>query len=132
MKLKQKGGFIMEKVPRINYKGKEIVFVNYAPIGKDKDKVLELMSCMDKTYMESPEHSVLALVNVENMMFDMDILKKFKESQGITEKYQKKVALVGVKGLLKAGYNFVIGLTSNRTTKAFDSEIEAKEWLTAD
>lgn len=119
----------MEKISTINYKGKNIIYANYEPIGKDKEKVFELMACVGEAYKNSPPHSVLALINAGNIEFDMDILKRFKEAQGQYEVNQKKVAIIGVKGLLKAGYNFVIGLTSNKTTKAFDTEQEAKEWL---
>lgn len=33
-----------------------------------------------------------------------------------------------MKGLQKAGYNFIVGFT-NPKIKAFDTELEAKEWL---
>jgi hypothetical protein len=122
----------MEKVSTINYKGKNILYANYGPIGKDKNKVYELMASVDEAYKNSPPHSVLALIDVANIEFDMDILKRFKEAQSLYEVNQKKVAIIGVKGLLKAGYNFVIGLTANKTTKAFDTELEAKEWLVSD
>lgn len=115
----------------INYKGKTIMSVDYSKVAKNKASVLELMATVDQAYEKAAEGSALVLVNVANMQFDMEILNKFKEAQKRYEKKQKKVALVGVSGLLKAGYNFVIGLTSTNN-KAFNSEEEAKEWLIAD
>jgi hypothetical protein len=62
----------------------------------------------------------------------MDVLNAFQKSTKRTADYEHKMAILGVKGLMKAAYNFVIGLTQNKKVKTFDSELEAKEWLVSD
>ena len=46
--------------------------------------------------------------------------------------YEKRVAVIGMKGLQKVAYNFIVSLTQKDLVKAFDSELEAKEWLVKD
>jgi hypothetical protein len=128
----------MDGLKIINYKNKTIIYIDYTvkpgggpdTIGSSKEKTIQLLRSATDEYKKCPEGSVLALCKFEGVRFDMDVLKVFKEEGAKTKPYEKKVAVIGIKGLLKAGYNFVVGLTSN-TFKAFDSEDEAKEWLVA-
>lgn len=116
----------------ITYKNKTIIYFDYTNIGGNRQKTLDLIKEGAEEYIKYAkvhgEHSILALTNVTNLKFDMEILGLFKENNNKCKNLYKKLALVGVKGLLKAGYNFVVGLT-DQTTKAFESETEAKEWL---
>ncbi|MCL6589855.1 MAG: hypothetical protein K6U80_07875 [Firmicutes bacterium] len=121
----------VEGLSYIDYKGKKILYINYQPLNNDKAKVYKLIEGCAAEELRQPDKSVLALTNVEGFHFDMDVLKKFKESVAKTKIKEKKVALIGVKGLLKVAYNFVVSLT-DPTTKVFDTEAEAKEWLVAD
>ena len=125
---------MVEGMSKINYKGKEIIVTDYTNVGSSKEKTIELIKGVVEEFIDVKKHSpnsILGLTNVTNLRFDMDVLKEFKEAGAKTKPFEKKVALVGVKGLLKAGYNFVIGLTSS-TYKAFETEQEAKDWLVSD
>ncbi len=126
---------MVEGLSIINYKGKTIVYGNYMTFAEDKStqkaKTLELEKAVSAEYSKYSTKTLLALTNVQNMYFDMDILNAMKNSMDKVSPYMKKSAIVGVKGLAKAGYNFVIGL-ANHNTKAFDTEEEAKEWLVKD
>lgn len=125
------GGIQMAGISKINYKNKEILYIDYSGLAEDKaqkQKTLEFIKAGTEAYMQYPANSALGLVNVENLYFDMEILSAFKESRNKGGYTIKKEAIIGVKGLIKAAYNFVIGLTNN-TTRAFSSEQEAKEWL---
>lgn len=122
----------MEGFSRITYKNKTINYVNYSIFQSDahqKQKMLELLKFAEADRIIQPLDSALVLVNVSNLSFDMDTLKQFKESVDRMDPFDKKMAVVGVTGLIKTAYNFVFGLTQNRKRKAFDSELEAKEWL---
>lgn len=116
----------------INYKGKNIIYANYSSLGKDKEKILNLVNTLAEEYLKNPPNSVLGLTNVTNIHFDMDILNAFKSLGKKTAPHEKKIALVGVNGLLKAGYNFVVGFNNSNKFRAFDTEEEAKEWLVKD
>jgi hypothetical protein len=56
----------------------------------------------------------------------MDVLKVIKEEGNIIKPYEGKTAVLGLNGLIKAGYNFVVGL-ANPNYKLFDSEQAAKD-----
>lgn len=124
----------MEGLSVINCKNKEIIFVDHSVLSKDpnqKEKTIKLIKETTTEYQKRPKNSVLGLVNVEGSKFDMEILNVFKEEGGKIDPYEKKVAVYGVKGLQKAGYNFVVGLINSKY-KVFETEVEAKEWLVKD
>jgi hypothetical protein len=117
----------MEGVSLIQYKNKSILFIDYS-ICKSKEEIFQLLQQGATEYQKQPKGSVLALINIANVRFDMEILDTFKNSTERTAPYEKKVAVFGIKGLQKVAYNFVSGITNPRM-KAFDSELEAKDWL---
>jgi hypothetical protein len=114
------------------YKGKTILYYNlsFLPPGTDqKEKIVALLECGDIEWLKQPPNSVLALFNVTNFTFDMNLLNYVKESAKKTVFYEKKIAFVGVTGLTKTAYDLVIGLFPNQKWELFDTEEEAKEWL---
>jgi hypothetical protein len=127
----------MESVGKITYQNKTIFFADYTEVGADKVKTIQTVKdgtqllSTDESGEKRPPHSVLALANVTNVHFDMEVLRVFQEQNKELEQYYKKLAVVGVVGLLKAGYHFVIGL-SNKTIQIFNTEQEAKDWLIKD
>lgn len=124
---------MVEGVSTISYKGKTILFFDFSNLGKSKEKTIQLINAVGGEYMKNPLNSVLALFNTTNIYFDMDMLNAFKETRNKFNQYEKKVAGIGITGLLKTGFNFVVGLNKDTSSvKIFDSELEAKEWLVSD
>ncbi len=119
----------MEGLSKISYQGKEIIYVDYSSFGFDKEKALKLINASTEEYMKHPAKSVLALVNVSNLHFDSDIINLMKQTKEKTIPYEKKIAIIGMKGLQKVAYNFVTSLTQRDVVKVLDTELEAKEWL---
>jgi hypothetical protein len=122
----------MEGFSIITYKDKTIFYSNFSIFQSDPDqkqKILKLMKYGEDEWLKQPLNSVLALINVLNLNFDMEILRYFRESLAKTTHYEKKIAIIGVTGLIKTAYNFVIGLVPNQKVKTFDTEEEAMEWL---
>ena len=113
------------------YKGKEIIVIDFSEAGADKEKTLSIIAQVFPVLSVRPKNSVLTLTNVSGVRFDKEILDAFKESVLQVRPYQKKAAVIGIKGIQKVAYSFVTMMTSD-ITKAFDSELEAKEWLVAD
>lgn len=122
----------MEGLSKIAYKGKEILYVDYSAIGSEKEKAKQLILASTEEYMKYPPKSVLALVNVENLHFDSEIVDLMKTTKEKTVPYEKKIAIIGMKGLQKVAYNFVISLTQRDKVKTFNTAEEAKEWLSND
>lgn len=121
----------VEGFSKITYKGKEIYYIDYSGLSKDKEKTIELIRHVTDVYEHLPKNSVLEIVKAENFLFDMSVLNIFKEEGAKTAPYEKKVAVIGVKSLPRAAYNFIVGL-SRSNYKILDSLEQAKEWLVAD
>ncbi|MCL6589388.1 MAG: hypothetical protein K6U80_05470 [Firmicutes bacterium] len=119
----------MEVISKIKYKGQEIIYTDYSRIGTSKLKVLDLIHRVADEFMKHPPKSVLALMNVTNLHFDMDVILAFKKARDLTKSFERKVAYIGVNGLIKVIYNAVVDLTNQHITRAFETELEAKEWL---
>ena len=117
----------MKGISTITYQGKTILVVDFAEMGKTKETTLELIEAMKDEFLKHPLKSVLALINVTHIYFHIKTLHAFRQFQEEIGPYGKKVVIVGLKGLMKSGFNSVAG--SNKNVKAFDSETEAKEWL---
>lgn len=128
----------MEGPVTLNYKGKSIVRVNYSqfaglPRAEQKEKILALLREGDETLKRYPPNTLLSLVNLSNVYFDMDIVNAFKNSNNAAAQNSlKKMAVVGITGVVKAAYNFVVGLSPNSKIRTFATEEEAKEWLASD
>lgn len=122
----------MEGLSIISYKNKSIMFIDFS-VNKTKEKTLELINAVGTESEKYPPKSILVLVNAAGFTFDMDVLNVFKDMHmKKAAPHQKKMAVIGMKGLIKAAYNMIVGLTQNDSSKIFDSELEAKEWLVKD
>ncbi len=124
----------MENFSKVAYKGKEIYYFDYSSFGFDKEKTLNLLRSIPEIYkqQQTPPKSVLALTNISGLHFDSDVINAFNEERPKTAPYEKKVAVIGMKGLQKVAYNFIVSLTQRNLVKAFDSESDAKEWLVSE
>ena len=117
----------------IIYKNRIIYFIDYSIFQSNKkEKTLQLLKIAGDEWVTKPPNSVLSIINVTNFYFDLEVLNAFKVSIIRTVPNEKRMAIIGVNGLVKVAYNFVIGLTNDSKVKAFDSELEAKEWLISD
>jgi hypothetical protein len=117
----------METPIRISYKHKSLLYVDYAST-RSKEEKLTLLKIAAEEYMKQPQNSVLAIINLTKVNYDIEIVNNFIKSREKTAPYEKKEAIIGMSSLQRVAYNFICGLKNNNT-KTFDSEIEAKEWL---
>ena len=119
----------MDGLSKITYKGKEIIYVDYSGFKFDKTKTFNLVYGAANEYMKYPSNSVLAIVNLTNLYFDNDIINAFKVTQEATVPYEKKIALIGIKGLQVLAYKYIIHEKSRDMVKFFNNVLVAKEWL---
>lgn len=119
----------MEGFSIIYYKGKPIYYFDYSEMGNSKEKVTELVKYASLEYQKMLPDSVLVLVNVANLHLDSDLVNVFRFERERTNPYEKRVAVFGAKGMQKIAYNFVSSFGKKPFVKAFDTELEAKEWL---
>ncbi|NLW46566.1 MAG: hypothetical protein GXY86_04410 [Firmicutes bacterium] len=122
----------MDGLSKITYKGKEIIYVDYSGFKFDKIKTFNLVYGSANEYMKYPFKSVLAIVNLTNLYFDNDIINAFKVTQEAATYHEKKVALIGIKGLQVLAYNYIIHMKYRDMVKVFNNISDAKEWLVSD
>lgn len=122
----------MEGISTIIYHGKQIYIFDFTNFGKSKEETVRLIDAIGDEYAKNPLNSVLALIDVTHAFFHFDTFKTFKKLEERSGQYEKKVAIIGLKGLKKAGFTSVASLSKKGSLKAFDSEQEAKEWLVSD
>ena len=122
----------MEGISTINYQGKKIYIINFSEFGDSKEDTVRLINAVGDEIITNPLNSVLALFDLSNSFFHFDTLKTFKQLEERCGQYEKKVAVIGLKGLQKTGFNTIAGTKKSGSIKAFNSELEAKEWLVSD
>lgn len=122
----------MEGISKITYKGKEIIYLDYSCFKLDKTKTLNLVYGSANEYMKYPLKSVLALVNLTNLYFDTNIINAFKITQEETILHQKRIALIGLKGLQILAYKYIVHMKYRDMVRIFNNISEAKEWLVLD
>lgn len=121
----------------IEHQGKTIHYVNYSifkdlPRAEQKENILAVLQKSLEVLKNCKPGSVLTLINVTGLYFDMEIVNAFRNATQATGHCSKKMAIVGIQGIMKAAYNFVVGLTPNKTVRTFTSEEEAKDWLVSE
>jgi hypothetical protein len=115
----------MNRVQKIQYQGKEIIYINYG--GLSEDKMIEVLNHAERVILsENKPH--LQLTNITDAFATpgfMAAAKVFgKKTQSLTNK-SAIVGISGVKALLLRSYNLVTG----EKLKDFLTEEEAKEYL---
>jgi hypothetical protein len=122
----------MDGISTINNQGKKIYVVRFSAVGKTKEETLGLISAIDEEFEKNPPNSVLALIDLKGAFFHFDTFKNFKNLGGSSHQYDKKIAIIGLLGLMKAGFKTVASSDKNNKVRAFDSEQEAMKWLASD
>jgi hypothetical protein len=122
----------MEGLSTITYKNKTIIHIDYTKVLDSQAKIIQLIKEATDEYRKCPPASVLALVNVRNVKYNMNIVDTLTKSQNDIISLVKKIAVVGVDDLIKVAYDYIISLPEKNKVQIFNSEIEAKEWLVSD
>jgi hypothetical protein len=109
----------------IEYKGKEILFIDYRGVGLEES--LETLEQAEKIIMGRDE-KVLLLVDTRDTFTSAEFMTRLKETGKRIEPFMEKQAIVGITGLkaiLLDAYNRLAGLL----LRPFSTQEEAKEWL---
>jgi hypothetical protein len=122
----------MEGLSTITYKNKTILYIDYSKVLGSKQRIIQLALEISEEYQRYPPRSVLALINVENIKYDKDIVNIVSKEQNKTLSFIKKIAVIGMDNLIKVAYDYITGFSQKKIVHVFDSEIEAKEWLVKD
>lgn len=109
----------------INYKEKEILYVDYRGMAKD-----DILKTMDEAteFALKENRPLLRLSDMTGVFAVKEIVEKAKESGKITNHLTIKRAAVGITGAKKVLFNAFNRVSGNHS-RAFDSVDDAKEWL---
>lgn len=118
----------MDRCYFINYNNKKILYIDLSKLsGK---KLISFSLDTEKFIEKYPEKSLIALCYVKGFDYNSetnDILKRYVNN---TEKYVKASAVVGLSPMYSMMLKF-IGNATSMNIKPFDSEKEAKRWLSS-
>ncbi len=122
----------MEEIKTVNYKGKDIISIDYSKCGNDQQKVIAIASEAAAIMAKMPLNSALVLINVKNFTFSSEIIQKFKENLVTTKDRRKKQAIIGVDDGLRNFLYHTITRFAHINIPSFNSETEAMEWLVSE
>lgn len=121
----------IEGFSKIIYKGKEIYYIDYSSFRLNIDKAFKLIRYATEEYqrLQLPPKSVLVITNLSGLHFNTSLVNVFKEEKEKTVYYEKKVAIIGLKGLQRLAYNYITRKSPRDLIKICKNISEAKEWL---
>lgn len=111
----------------INYKNKQVVFLDYSKLKTQKD-IIELIDKGSEYIKNQPKKSVLSLIDANNMHFNRTIKNYLQFNVRENSPYVKRTAVYGISGLLSIMFNGLLEF-SKRDIKTFNSKEEALEYL---
>lgn len=112
----------------INYKGKEISYIDYRGM-----KLEQILQTIDEAVNDTlnANKSRALLTNISGAFLVPEFMEKSKEGTKKTRHLTLKSAVVGITGAKKILLNSY-NMFTKANMKAFDNEESAKEWLISD
>jgi hypothetical protein len=114
----------------IEFKGKEIYYVDYSGIKTNEDflTVIRQTNTFREKIKAEGKKDLLLLVDITGSFVYGEVLSEIKKAGKITKEITSKEAVVGITGGKKILLNIVKSF-SNMNIKVFDTVEDAKEWL---
>ncbi len=116
----------MDRIMDIEHKGKIIMYNDLSYCSPEE--IMQAVAKSKELISHKQQGMVLTLTNVTGLHFNHENLQIFKEWVTFNKPYVKAAAIIGLTGMLKIGYMFVINVTK-RAIKEFDNQEEAIDWL---
>jgi hypothetical protein len=116
----------MKRIQLIDYKGKEIVYLDFSDC--NVDEVFQIIEMAKKIIRVQPLNSVLTLTNVSGTKYNREAIQEMKEFANGNKPFVKAGAVIGIDGLKKIVYDAITRF-SERNLPAFDDIEKAKNWL---
>lgn len=129
IKNKIQGGRIVKRVEILNYRGKEIVYIDFSNLDITQDDEFKATIKEAKEVIKKyPPASALTLVNFTNLRFSSQFLAELKELTIHNKPYVKSGAAFGIQGLQKVVFDSVMKMTG-RNLPLFNSKEGGLDWL---
>lgn len=110
----------------MEYKGKKIVLFDFSHC--TKEEIPPIVEEAKVWMSQQAPGSVLTLTDVSDTTFNSDTIEAMKGFTVHNKPFVKAAAVVGIRGLLKAVYNFVTYF-SQRNIPIFETREKAMDWL---
>jgi hypothetical protein len=116
----------------VDYRGKEILYVDTTVMGDDMDKLAAGFQELLAVVEARPKGSVLLLIDGRGSSLSRDAVAVIKEQGAKVDPYARKTALVAHMTGFKRVILDSIGRTVGGVPRMFDDLEGAKEWLVSD
>jgi hypothetical protein len=113
----------------VSHQGHEIFYYNYTDFGQDAEGLKAEIEAAQSVIEQQPENSMLILVDIRGTVVSREVSALIKDNASHTKLYAKKVAVVGVKGVVRVIADSIGRLTRGTPQTFFDTPEEAKDWL---
>lgn len=116
----------MKRYYFINYQNKNILVLDFSNLsGKD---IYKLLNSSKLFISKQPKKSVLCLINITNLKYDIDTLNAFKDYVTDNEKYILASALYGASFFQSMAVE-TFAKSASIPIKICKSELDSKNWL---
>jgi hypothetical protein len=114
----------------IDYKGKEIYYVNYSNIKTNEEflATIKQTNAFREKVKAQGKRDLLMLVDITGSFVYGEVLEEIKKASKITKTLTAREAVVGITGGKKILLR-IVQTFSNMSLKVFDTVDDAKEWL---
>ncbi|MDA3929720.1 MAG: hypothetical protein PF541_12255 [Prolixibacteraceae bacterium] len=117
----------MKKPEIINYKGVDIIYLNFSNMRK-VEEIIQLENEGAELIQKQKFNSAITLTNMDGMFFNNEIRNHFSKVVKDNTPFVKASAVTGLNGLISIMYKSFIKLTG-RNINLFKTKDEALEFL---
>ena len=109
-----------------NYKNKKMLVLDFSNLSGEA--VFKLLNESKLFISKQPKNSILALINITNLKYDMDTLNTFKEYITNNEKYVLASAIYGA-SFFQCMAIQTFSKSASMPIKICKNQLAAKDWL---
>ena len=114
-------------VKQIEHKGKTIVYIDYRGMTKLEEQLQNLDEMTEIVKTVKPP--ILTIANFEGVSGGNEFMDRVKDWGKEHQSLMGRQAVLGITGLKNILFQGYLRFTGDKNMKAFDSEVEALDWL---
>lgn len=115
----------------IEFNGKRVLYQDFSNYFFNEKAVMEELREVQSLVISQPDNSVLILSNFSNTEITSNLMPLLNESSSKTKSHVRKTAVLGITGV-KRTLGDLLSRITGQPLMYFNTEQEAKEWLTRD
>lgn len=115
----------------IEHNGKQIFYQDFSNNFFNENNIIEELKEVQAIVLSQPLDSVLVLSNFSNTEITSNLMPILNEASKTTKFHVHKTAVLGITGV-KRTLGDLLSRITGQSLMYFNTELEAKEWLTKD